>query len=73
VGQGEKFKAEACPTCGTPRSVINGDWLRTQRTRVGFSLRDMATRLGYSASYLWDIEKNRRKCSPKIRKAYEAL
>ena len=68
-----KFTHGSCPTCGTPRSIINGQWLRTEREIAGLSLREMARRLEFSAPYLSDIEHNRRNCTPKIREAYEAL
>lgn len=68
-----KFSEQPCPTCGTPRAIVNGDWLRSRRTAAGLSLREMAGRLDFSAAYICDIEKNRRNCTPAIRAAYEAL
>lgn len=68
-----KFRHEPCPTCGTPQAVINHDWLRARRRDAGVSLREMARRLGFSTPYLCDVEYGRRRCSLKIRKAYEAL
>lgn len=68
-----KFKPQPCPTCGAPRNLIAGDWLRARRLRAGLGLRDMARQLGYSAVYLSDIERDKRNCTPFIRKAYEAL
>ena len=69
----EKFTVEPCSSCGTPKSVINGRWLRHEREIAGLTLREMARRLGYSAAYLCDVEHSRRHCSPRIREAYEAL
>jgi len=69
----QKFTHGACPTCGTPRTIINGRWLRHERQRAGLTLREMARRLGFSAPYICDVELNRRNCSPKIRAAYEGL
>lgn len=68
-----KFTHGACPTCGSPRTVVNGAWLRERREAAGLSLRALGARLGFSAVYLGDIELNRRNCTPKIREAYEAL
>lgn len=68
-----KFKHEACSKCGTPRSVLNGQWLRARRELAGVTLREMGRRLGFSAVYLSDIERNRRRCTPKVREAYEVL
>lgn len=69
----QKFADAACPTCGTPRSVINGRWLRHERELAGLTLREMAQRLGFSAAFLCDVEHDRRNCSPKVREAYEGL
>lgn len=69
----KKFTHGECPTCGTPRTIVNGAWLRDRRESAGLSLRDLGARLGFSAVYLSDIERNRRNCTPKIREAYEAL
>lgn len=68
-----KFRSEPCPHCGTPRSVVEGAWLRERRLRAGLTLRQMAERQGVSAAYVCDVEKNRRNCLPKMRAAYEAL
>ena len=69
----QKFTHGACSACGTPKSVINGEWLRFERETAGLTLREMARRLGYSAPYVSDVERNRRNCTSKIRAAYEAL
>lgn len=69
----QKFTEDDCPMCGTPRTVINGRWLRIQREMAGMTMREMARQLEFSAAYLCDVEHNRRHCSPKIRAAYEAL
>jgi transcriptional regulator with XRE-family HTH domain len=68
-----KFKDMPCGSCGAPRSVVDGAWLRQQRIKAGLGLREMAQRLGFSAPYICDIELNRRNCTPKVRAAYEAL
>lgn len=69
----EKFKRMPCPTCGAPRSIVDGAWLRQRRNAAHFSLRDMGARLGLSIVYLSDIERNNRTCPRKVRDAYEAL
>jgi DNA-binding XRE family transcriptional regulator len=66
-----KFKDQPCPHCGAPKRVVNGEWLRQERKRAGLTLREMARRVGVSAAYLCDIEKNRRNCLPAMRDAYE--
>ena len=68
-----KFTHSTCPTCGTPRSVINGAWLRERRLRAGFTLRGFAMRVGVSAPYISDIEHNRRRCLPGMRDAYDNI
>lgn len=68
-----KFKQQPCSQCGSPRSVLNGDWLRGVRKHAGLTLREFAARAGVSAAYICDIEKNRRNCLPAMRDAYECL
>jgi transcriptional regulator with XRE-family HTH domain len=68
-----KFFDQPCPTCGTPRTVVNGLWLRERRIKAGYSLRDFAKRVGVSAPYISDIEHNRRRCLPAMRDAYENI
>lgn len=68
-----KFTDKPCSTCGTPKAVVSGAWLRWRRREAGLTLREMARRLGYSAPYICDVELSRRACSPKIKAAYEAL
>jgi hypothetical protein len=69
----KKFTHGSCPTCGSPRTVVNGLWLREQRESAGLSLRAMGARLNFSAVYLGDVELGRRNCTPVIRAGYEAL
>jgi hypothetical protein len=68
-----KFVDMPCPRCGTPKSVVDGGWLRERRELAGVTLREMGRRLGFSAPYLSDVEWNRRNRLPAIVKAYEAL
>ena len=71
MSQTPKFKSESCSKCGSLHSVINGAWLRERRKRAGLTLRDFAKRVGVSAPYISDIEKNRRNCLPAMLDAYE--
>jgi DNA-binding XRE family transcriptional regulator len=68
-----KFKQEACRLCGTPRTVVDGAWLRERRKKAGYSLRAFADRVGVSPAYICDIEHNRRNCLPSMRDAYENI
>jgi predicted transcriptional regulator len=69
----KKFAHGACPKCGTPRTVVNPEWLRAVRVGQGLSVRTMATRIGVSAPYVSDVERGHRACTAKMRAAYEAL
>jgi len=53
----------ACTTCGSPRAFVDGAWLREQRKGAGLTLREVARRLGFTASYVCDVELNRRYAS----------
>ncbi len=68
-----QFTEVPCVRCGAPEAAVNGEWLRAVRIVAGLSLREMATRLGFSAPYICDIELNRRHCTPAIRAEYERL
>jgi transcriptional regulator with XRE-family HTH domain len=68
-----KFFDMPCGSCGSPRAVVNGAWLRFVRKRAGLSLREFAVRAGVSAAYICDIEHNRRNCLPEMRKNYETF
>lgn len=68
-----KWSEKPCPTCGTARTMPNGEWLRYVRQRANVTLREMARRTGFTAPYLCDIEYNRRNGSPAIRAEYERL
>lgn len=69
----DKFTHQSCPTCGSPRSVVNGAWLRLRRERAGLTLIEFAARANVSAAYICDIEHNRRRCLPAMRDHYERL
>lgn len=51
---------EQCPCCGGEKRSTNGAVLRWERERAGLSVREVARRMGVSAAYLSDIERNRR-------------
>jgi transcriptional regulator with XRE-family HTH domain len=61
----------ACPRCGgTGRLVRYGRELRAARQRSGLSLREVASRLDFTAAYLCDLELDRRNCSTALRDRY---
>ena len=62
----EKYRTEPCSYCGGSRRVLNGPWLRHRRLAIEQSLRTIATRVGISAAYLSDIERNRREPSSAV-------
>lgn len=68
-----KFAEQPCSLCGTPRSVVNGEWLRFVRKCAGLTLRQFAKRAGVSPAYICDIEHNRRNCLPEMRAQYETF
>jgi len=49
-----------CKFCLQIRKVVDGKELRVLRKKSGLSLREVARRVGISASYLCDIEHNKR-------------
>jgi predicted transcriptional regulator len=67
---GERVKAlddgnhQLCPRCGgigvLPTDAFQGKLLREMREAVGLQQRDVAARMGISASYLSDLELGRR-------------
>ena len=56
------IRHEPCSLCGGPRAFMDGSALRVQRRRRGVSLRKLAAEMGLTASYLCDLELNRRHC-----------
>jgi len=68
-----KFTTEACQRCGSVVPVVDPRWLRAEREWAGLTLREMACRLGVSATYLSDVERGRRSALPRIVTAYDAL
>jgi hypothetical protein len=66
----KKFTHAACPTCGSPRSIVNGAWLRQQR-EAQLSLRELGARLNYSAVYLSDVERGRRNFALDMKRSSE--
>lgn len=67
------FLERPCRTCGHPRRVRNGDYLRALREREGLSLREVARRLALSAPYLSDVERGRRAVTPALWAGYRAV
>jgi ribosome-binding protein aMBF1 (putative translation factor) len=50
----------------TPNSLVMGKAAKKQREDAGISLREMAKRMGYSAFYLYDLERGHRGWSEKL-------
>ena len=69
VGQ----RLERCSRCGSVIEVLDGEHLRRIRRAAGLGLREFARSLGRSAPYISDVELNRRRVTPSIKIAYEAL
>jgi DNA-binding transcriptional regulator YiaG len=54
------LKNTICTRCLQIRKVVDGAKLKELRVKKGYSLREVARRVNISASYLCDIEHNRR-------------
>lgn len=67
------YRSEACTKCQHPRDVVSGDWMRWKRERSRFGLRELAVRLGLSAAYLSDVERNKRNVTPALHESYTKL
>lgn len=67
------FLERPCRTCGHHRRVRNGACLRALREHRGLSLREMARRLAWSATYLSDVERGRRAVTPTVWACYRAV
>lgn len=57
------FRHKPCPTCGQSWRVRNVEYLRVLREEHGLSLREVSRRMGFSAPYVSDVERNRRRIS----------
>lgn len=62
----EQHRLVPCPLCGGTRKRLNGPWLRYRRVEIEQSLRTIAQRVGISAAYLSDLERNRREASDEV-------
>lgn len=67
------MRGSVCRACGQRVCVVDGADLRRVRVEAGLSLRAMGKRIGFSASYLRDVELNRRTCTTRIEEAYGVL
>lgn len=67
------FLERPCRTCGQPRRVRNGAYLRAIREQKGLSLREVGRRLAWSAAYLSDVERGRRAVTPGVWAGYRAV
>lgn len=55
-----KTRNTICPFCKQIRKVVDGKELKRLREEAGLSLRKLGKEIQFSASYLCDIEKNKR-------------
>lgn len=60
------MRGNTCPTCGTVREEIDGRSLRAAREVCRLSLRALARRVGLSATYLSQVERNQRHVTRKV-------
>jgi DNA-binding XRE family transcriptional regulator len=68
-----KNRYNDCTTCGGTGKVPCGEVLRQLRVGLGMSAKQMAKRLGVSDQYISDIELNKRRATPEIRRGYGEL
>lgn len=43
-----------------------GQWLKAQRIKRGITLTSMASHMGYTSAYIWDLERGNRKFHPRL-------
>lgn len=68
-----KWTVVKCHVCQQVRRVAAYPWMRKVRLAAKISLRNVARKTGYSASYICDIELGRRRANESILKIYEDL
>ncbi len=59
----DRWRTARCNRCGQDRRLVSGAWLRAVRERAGVPRRDVATRMGVSVTYVWDLEHDVRDAS----------
>ena len=68
------MKLKACPKCNGTGKVLDdaevGLSMKRKRIKAKVSLRDQADRMGYSAMFVCDLEKGRRKWHKDLMQAY---
>ena len=62
-----------CPTCGAKHEAVNGRYLMWVRLKALKTLRDVAKAAKVSHTYVADIERNKRRCTPAVRRVYAAI
>lgn len=68
------IRTSKCGYCGGKKKhVLSGSWMARIRLKAKIGLREMARNLGYSATYIYEIEKGMKPCTEYIRQRYEAL
>ena len=65
------MRGDTCPTCKTARDAIDGRSLRAAREVRALSLREVARRIGLSATYSSQIERNPRHATRKVLALYK--
>ena len=60
------MKTVTCHSCGESREVLKGSEIRQIREAHGITLAKLGKDVGFSASYISDIEFERRNCPKKL-------
>lgn len=68
-----KFVEAPCRMCGTHQAIVSGAWCKAQRKAAGLTLEALAPSVRVSIATLSNVETGRMRCTPRIRRAYEAL
>lgn len=70
----KQLKTKCCPMCQGSGSVPDdnaGATLRIERERAGVRVRDLATAMNISDSFLYDLERGNRKLTNELLESYQ--
>ena len=68
-----KYIISQCGSCGQKVERLNPQWARWNRKKSGVSMGQFAKDLGFTSSYLCDVELGRRNMTVELQEAYEGI
>lgn len=68
-----KYTIKTCRSCGLLHKIPSYPWLREVRRQSKLTLREAARQIGFTASYLCDLELGRRTPTKRVIEFYEKL